>query len=228
MSRDVTAKAQVPPTVTMTPELVAWIEEYLSTPEHEWLPLAETFCALELYCDQVCVARRRAVCAAIGDLHPHTKEGSLTYVDEALVRDVVDAIDGAFFDGAIGNQLHAMGATLQIHFTAANNNTLAMFGTDCNLRHDLFINSEQLLRSCPTEATPALVGGIVCRNRVEMLVCAIEHELVHLIEAHMWPQSHHAEAHGQPFSVMAVAFFRQVSAYCSWDDVDCGSDRCQA
>ncbi len=119
-------------------------------------------------------------------------------------------IDENFFDGRVANACESksyrpLSFRLSTRMTSAGGMTTMHRTTGYRPRFEfqIAIATTPLFETFKLDAT-GIVGGLVCRNRLEALQRIMEHEMVHLIEMLIWGDSNCA---AKPFREIVGKFF---------------------
>jgi hypothetical protein len=142
----------------------------------------------------------------------HIRDGNFTALGVADLRLLFTLYDDAFFDGLLQPMLcedgaHVVAFRLSSRLTRAAGQTVRvpkLRRTEGGLskcdQYEIAISTVLLFATFRDVGRPVMVGGLVCRDRLEALQRVFEHELIHLAEFLAWGVSRCAGTNYQQLS----------------------------
>jgi hypothetical protein len=131
----------------------------------------------------------------------HVRTGNFTVLGTADLRLLLELYDATFFDGLLGRMLREDGVgevalRLSSRMTRAAGKTFLRrerrrtpAGVVVRVEYEIAVSTLLLFHNFREPGRPVTVGGLVCRDRLEVLQRIFEHELLHLSEFLAWGQS---------------------------------------
>ncbi|QEH38884.1 hypothetical protein OJF2_74940 [Aquisphaera giovannonii] len=156
--------------------------------------------ALLFPADEVAVRARR-IHDAMLEQSPQLRTANFTVIGTDDLEALFALYDREFFRGLLGEMLmedgaHPMGFRLSRRLTRAGGQTMRQVRqvrkgsrTVQQVEYEISVSTTLLFSTFQNVEREVIVGGLVCRNRLESLQRIFEHELLHLAEFLGWGRS---------------------------------------